>query len=97
MSDLTKEEEAVVEHLSCSRADVPLEQASDARELLEKLLVCLRPDERLVISLLHLQEFGTEQVSRMTGWSISLVKVKAFRSRRKMRKCWQTLLKGERP
>jgi len=52
----------------------------------------LNPSERLVITLLHLEERSSQEVSRMTGWSVSLVKVKAFRARHKMRKLWHTLL-----
>jgi len=58
---------------------------------LEKMLARLRPDERLVITLLHLEERTVKEISRLTGWSVTLVKVKAFRSRQKMRKLWRSL------
>jgi len=67
-----------------------------ARELLEELLARLLPDERLVITLLHLEERSTEEISRITGWSISRVKVKAFRTRRKMRRLWKRSLAEQR-
>jgi RNA polymerase sigma-70 factor, ECF subfamily len=57
-------------------------------QLLEKMLSGLKPDERKVIQMLHLEEKTTEEISRQTGWSESLVKVKAFRARNKMRKRW---------
>jgi RNA polymerase sigma-70 factor (ECF subfamily) len=95
MGDLSEEEEAVVQHLVSSNEALPGERSSAARELLEKLLTRLKPDERMVITLLHLEERSSEDVSRMTGWSISLVKVKAFRARQKMRRLWKTLLSGQ--
>jgi len=96
MGDLSEEEEAVVQHLISTNEAVPGEQSNAARELLEKLLARLKPDDRLVVKLLHLEERSTEEVSRMTGWSVSSVKVKAFRARHKMRHLWRTLLDGER-
>jgi DNA-directed RNA polymerase specialized sigma24 family protein len=43
-----------------------------------------------------LDELSVETISRQTGWSVSLVKVKAFRARRKMRRIWTSLLKGQK-
>ncbi len=56
-----------------------------AREMVEKLISLLSSDDRLVITLLDLQEKTVAEISQLTGWSISLVKVRAFRARRKLR------------
>jgi RNA polymerase sigma factor (sigma-70 family) len=95
MSDLSEEEEAVVSHLASTNADLPGDRGNAAREVVDKLLVRLKPDERTVITLLHLEEKSVEDISRVTGWSVSAVKVKAFRARHKMHKLWQTLLNSE--
>jgi RNA polymerase sigma-70 factor (ECF subfamily) len=97
MGDLSEEEQAVVERLASTTDALPGQQSHAAREVLDKLLARLKPDERLVITLLHLEERTVEEISRLTGWSASLVKVKAFRTRHKMRKLWKTLLKGQKP
>jgi RNA polymerase sigma factor (sigma-70 family) len=91
MSDLREEEEAVVRQLACTTDDLPQEKCAAAREVLDQLMARLRPDERLVITLLHLEERSSEEISQMTGWSVAKVKVKAFRSRQKMRALWQQL------
>jgi RNA polymerase sigma-70 factor (ECF subfamily) len=91
MSDLREEEEAIVLHLLCTTDHLGQDQTVAAREVLEKMLARLRPDERLVITLLHLEERTVKEISRLTGWSVTLVKVKAFRSRQKMRKLWRSL------
>jgi RNA polymerase sigma factor (sigma-70 family) len=91
MSDLTEEDEAVVQQLLSTADELHGQQTREAHELLEKLLAALKPDERLVIRLLHLEERSTQQISRLTGWSVSRVKVKAFRARRRMRKLWNGL------
>jgi RNA polymerase sigma factor (sigma-70 family) len=59
--------------------------SSAAREMVEKLISLLSPDDRLVITLLDLQEKSVAEISQLTGWSVSLVKVRAFRARRKLR------------
>jgi RNA polymerase sigma-70 factor (ECF subfamily) len=59
--------------------------ALGAREMVEKLLSLLSPDDRLVITLLDLEQRSIAAISQLTGWSVSLVKVRAFRARRKMR------------
>lgn len=60
--------------------------ALGARETVEKLISLLSPDDRLVITLLDLQERSIAEISQLTGWGVSLVKVRAFRARQKLRK-----------
>jgi RNA polymerase sigma-70 factor (ECF subfamily) len=91
MSDLSAEQEAVVQRLSYTDDHLFEGRRGAARELLAKLLAPLRPDDRLVVTLLHLEEWSVEDISRLTGWSGSLVKVKAFRARHKMRRLWRAL------
>jgi len=93
MSDLSEDQEAVVQQLARSDEDVPGESCADARELLEKLLARLKPDERLIITLRHLEDRSNEEISRLTGWSIPVVKVRAFRARHRMRMLWERLFK----
>jgi RNA polymerase sigma factor (sigma-70 family) len=56
-----------------------------ARELVHVLLAELPADDRLVLTLLDLEERSVEEVSALTGWSRTLVKVRAFRARRRLR------------
>ena len=76
--------------------DFMLASAASAREVIEQLLSQLPPDDRLVISLVDLQEKTVREVSELTGWSGTLVKVRAFRARRKLRKLAQSLLSQDR-
>jgi RNA polymerase sigma-70 factor (ECF subfamily) len=95
MSDLSEEEEAVVQHLASTHAELPGDKSKAAREVVEKLIARLKPEERLVVTLLHLEEKSVEEISQLTGWSHSAVKVKAFRARHKMHKLWRTLFDDE--
>ncbi|TAN35665.1 MAG: RNA polymerase sigma factor [Verrucomicrobia bacterium] len=57
-----------------------------AREIVAVALARLRPDERLVVTLLELEERSVKDVADLTGWSESNVKVRAFRARQALRK-----------
>jgi RNA polymerase sigma-70 factor (ECF subfamily) len=67
--------------------DAAREDAAAARQLVERVLAMLSPPARLVITLLEIEERSVKEISRLTGWSVSLVKVRAFRARAEMRKC----------
>jgi RNA polymerase sigma-70 factor (ECF subfamily) len=56
-----------------------------ARQLVLALLARVPPADRLVLTLLDLEERSVEDVSRLTGWSAGLVRVRAFRARRRLR------------
>jgi len=53
---------------------------------LQAALAELSPKERLVITLLELEERTLQQISEFTGWSVANVKVRAFRARATLRK-----------
>ncbi len=61
------------------------EDASAARELVDVLLGRLPPDDRLVLTLLDLEERSVAEISQLTGWSKTLVKVRAFRARLRLK------------
>ena len=61
-------------------------EADAARALVKKILSQLSPASRLVIQLLELEDRSVKEISELTGWSIVLVKVRAFRARAEMRK-----------
>jgi len=55
-------------------------------ERLHAALAQLSPKERLVITLLELEERSVHEIADFTGWSTSNVKVRAFRARAALRK-----------
>ena len=64
-----------------------------APALPDKLLECLKPNDRLLVNLLHVEGHSVEEVKQITGWNISMIKVRAFRARKRMRKHMETLMK----
>lgn len=63
------------------------ENADAARQLVERLLAQLSPAARMVITLLEIEDRSVKEIAELTGWSVTLVKVRAFRARAEMRKC----------
>ncbi len=62
-----------------------IESPTEAAEYTYTLLEQLPAADRLVLTLLYFEEGHTEEIARRTGWSRSLVKVRAFRARKKLR------------
>ena len=94
MGDLSEEQRAWLEFMIAEESAPPNLAAGSARELLEKLLSHLPPEDRLVISLLDLEEKPVREIGELTGWSRSLVKVRAFRARRKLRRLAEAFKKA---
>ena len=59
-------------------------------ERLHAALAQLSPKERLVITLLELEDRSVQEVAEFTGWSTANVKVRAFRARAALRKLMET-------
>ncbi|MGA3067443.1 MAG: RNA polymerase sigma factor [Tepidisphaeraceae bacterium] len=64
----------------------PAAEGGENRELLEHLLSQLSARDRVVLTLLHLEERSIAETADLTGWSQTMVKVQAFRARGKLRK-----------
>ncbi|MBA3937780.1 MAG: sigma-70 family RNA polymerase sigma factor [Planctomycetes bacterium] len=63
----------------------PADDAEAAREAVDALLGRLAPDDRLVLTLLDLEQRSVAEISALTGWSRPLVKVRAIRARLRLR------------
>jgi RNA polymerase sigma-70 factor (ECF subfamily) len=86
-ADLSEEERAVVESLVHSPADESgATAASETKALLTRLLDSLSAEDRLVVTLLHLEEKSLKQIQELTGWSSIVIRMRAYRARRKLRK-----------
>ena len=85
-SELSEPESDWLERFVVNPGDAS-ENAAAARALVERLLAMLSPPARLVITLLEIEEKSVKEIARLTGWSVPLVKVRAFRARAEMRKC----------
>jgi RNA polymerase sigma-70 factor (ECF subfamily) len=95
-ADLSEKEAEVLDDvLSDTHAETPGDGLA-ARELLHKLLDQLKPDDRMVLQLLDLEQKSIAEISQLTGWGQSMIKVRAFRARRKLQKLFQELQTKEK-
>ncbi len=90
MSELSEDHEAVVQKTSTPGAGE--EEMNHAREVVDLMLARLQPQERRIVVLLHLECRSTQEISQLLGISIAAVKVKAFRTRHKMRRLGRRML-----
>lgn len=95
-ADLSENEAEVLSNVMTDERDVLPGDALAARELVHKLLAQLKPDDQLVIQLLDLEQKTIAEISGLTGWNQTLVKVRAFRARRKLQKLFQELQSKEK-
>ncbi|MBP6865110.1 MAG: sigma-70 family RNA polymerase sigma factor [Candidatus Didemnitutus sp.] len=95
-ADLSETEAEVLDNvLSDTGAEAPSD-ALAARELVHRLLDQLAPADRTVIQLLDLEQKSVAEISALTGWGHSMIKVRAFRARRKLQKMFQELKTQEK-
>lgn len=95
-ADLSETEAEVLDNVITNENDVPANDAMAAHELVHKLLGQLKPDDQTVIRMLDLEQKTIAEIAQITGWNQSLIKVRAFRARRKLQKLFQELQKTER-
>lgn len=95
-ADLSEDQEEVVRSLAADTGELPASQNLAARELVGKLLERLSPADRLVVTMLHLEGRTVEDIQQRTGWNRTLVKVRAFRARAKLKKYLAILMREEK-
>jgi RNA polymerase sigma-70 factor, ECF subfamily len=93
-SEMTDTEEDWLERFVANPGDA-VENADAARQLIQRILEQLSPPARMVITLLEIEERSIKEIAQLTGWSVPLVKVRAFRARAEMKKCLARLAKDK--
>jgi len=93
-SDLSEPENDWLERFVAQPESVS-ENAEAARLLVTRVLERLSPSAQLIITLLEIEDRPVKEVAALTGWSVPLVKVRAFRARAEMRKILAKLPKDK--
>jgi RNA polymerase sigma-70 factor (ECF subfamily) len=87
LGDFSEEIATGIEKLAATEIDTATHHDFDlAKKVVTELIAQLSPEDRLVVTLLHLEEKSVEEIHALTGWSRSVIKVRAFRARAKMKK-----------
>jgi RNA polymerase sigma-70 factor (ECF subfamily) len=94
LAELSDEEDRWLDSVASSPAGQN-DDSDAARALVGQLLNQLSPADRMVITLLEIEEKSVKEIAALTGWSVSLVKVRAFRARAKMRKLLRKVSRGK--
>jgi len=89
-ADFSDEESDWLERFAANPSDAS-DHAAAARELVERVLAQLPPAARLIITLLEIEDRSVKEIAALTGWSVPVVKIRAFRARAEMRKCLEKL------
>jgi len=96
-ADLSEDEAQVLDNISHDERAVDPADTISARELVAKLLDTLGPTDRTVITLLDLEQKSLLEISQLTGWTRTMIKVRAFRARRKLQQAFRRLQQKDHP
>jgi RNA polymerase sigma-70 factor (ECF subfamily) len=82
-------EEAMATRSSQSFDDIASQK--EAREILDWALDRLSPEDRMVLELVYLEGYSVKEAANLLGWSTTKVKVRSFRSRKKLHKLFKEM------
>jgi len=92
MADLSEEQAEALEAVTTGETHDPQPgHLIGARELVEQMLEALDPKDRILIRLLEMEDRSIEEIRQVTGWSSAVIRVRAFRARRKLNKLFGKL------
>lgn len=94
-SDLTEDQQRWVDRATSAQSNQLQETEcakKEAREVLDSAMSRLSAEDRMVLELVHIEERPVKEAADLLGWSVAKVKVRAFRSRKKLRKIIEKLL-----
>jgi RNA polymerase sigma-70 factor (ECF subfamily) len=64
-----------------------------AREILELAMRELSAEDRLVLTMLEIEEYSVKEISVRTGWTSIVIRVRAFRARARLKQALEQLEK----
>ncbi|MDC0316598.1 sigma-70 family RNA polymerase sigma factor [Verrucomicrobia bacterium] len=95
VSDLMFEDESWQNRLDNIPDSEDQESLDKANQLVHSVMEQISNKARIVLTMQELEGRSIKEISELTGWSISLVKVQAFRARKEMRAAVERFLKKE--
>ena len=84
-ADLTPDESDVFDAAWLTGATPDAGSAIAARDLVDKILSGLSPEDRTLILMVDLEGRSLQEISDHTGWSVSKIKMRLFRVRPQLR------------
>lgn len=93
-ADLSEEQASALDRVLDQKEDYSVDEQAATRDLAGQLLQALSVRDRLILTLLDMEGRSVAETSALTGSSEAVVKVRAFRARRKLRKELERLEKS---
>lgn len=98
MSSLTEKHRDWVETVmsdQSSRLEHEKNLQKEAREFLDWALDRLSAEDKMVLELVYLEGFSIKEAAELLGWSVANVKIRSFRSRKKLHQLLAELSESE--
>ncbi|MDX2031806.1 MAG: RNA polymerase sigma factor [Blastocatellia bacterium] len=93
IGDLTEDEAAYLnDRLRDLSASANVEGAAISRDLANKLLARLNPEDRMVLALLKQEELSIAEIAVLTGWTPAKVKMRSHRAQLGLKKILKKFL-----
>lgn len=89
VSAFTAEHDAWIDQVLADESDASFQEQVKRREttdILQRALQRLSPENRLVLTLVHLEGHSVREAAQLLGWSVVNVKVRAHRARHALRR-----------
>ena len=89
VSAFTAEHDAWIDQVLADESDASFQEQVKRREttdILQRGLQRLSPENRLVLTLVHLEGHSVREAAQLLGWSVVNVKVRAHRARHALRR-----------
>lgn len=89
VSSLSEKHQVWLEKATATRSSQSFDERDsqeEAREILDWALDRLSPEDRMVLELVYLEGHSVKEAANLLGWSAAKVKVRSFRSRKKLHK-----------
>jgi RNA polymerase sigma-70 factor (ECF subfamily) len=94
ISSLSEKHQAWLEEAMATRSSQSFDDIAsqnEAREILDWALDRLSPEDRMVLELVYLEGYSVKEAANLLGWSTTKVKVRSFRSRKKLHKLFKEM------
>jgi RNA polymerase sigma-70 factor (ECF subfamily) len=76
----------MLKSLSTESREVSVEAKTVTRDLANRLLAQLSPEDRIILVLLDVEGLSVNEIAKMMDWSAAKVKIRTFRARSHLRR-----------
>ena len=99
ISSLSEKQQNLVQQVMYDRSSQSFYEDSlkkEAREILDWALDRLSAEDRMVLELVYLEGLTAKEAAELLGWSAANVKIRSFRSRKKLHNILKKILQEEK-